>query len=148
MNGPPQKPIDGLVRRSSRRTIATASRMNGTRLLGSGTASRSTSARVRIGCVDHRADVLDELDVDAHPEDREHDVREHHGRVDVVAAHRLERHLGAELGLAADLEERVRLADLAVLGQRAARLAHEPDRRALGRLAPRGADEERLGHAK
>ena len=26
-------------------------------------------------------------------------------------------------------------------------LAHEPDGRALDRLAPRGADEERLGHA-
>ena len=98
--------------------------------------------------LDHRADVLDQLDVDAHPEQRQHDVGEHHGRVDVVAAHRLQRHLGAELGLVADLEERVRLADLAVLRQRAARLAHEPDRRALGRLAARGADEEGLAHRR
>ena len=95
--------------------------------------------------LDHGADVLDQLDVDAHPEQRQHDVREHHRCVDVVPANRLQRHLGAELGLAADLEERVRLADLAVLRQRAARLAHEPDRRALGRLEPRGADEQRSG---
>ena len=39
----------------------------------------------------------------------------------------------------------VALADLAVLGQRPARLPHEPDRRALDRLAARGADEKRLG---
>ena len=45
-----------------------------------------------------------------------------------------------------DLEERVPLADRAVLRQRAPGLAHEPDRRALDRLAPAGADEERLGH--
>ena len=35
---------------------------------------------------DHGPDVLDQLDVDAHPEDGQHDVREHHGRVDVVRA--------------------------------------------------------------
>ena len=35
------------------------------------------------------------VDVDAHSDDREHDVREHHGRVDVVSPHRLERYLGA-----------------------------------------------------
>ena len=45
--------------------------------------------------VDDGADALDELDVDPHPEDRGHDVREHHRGVDVVSAHRLERHLGA-----------------------------------------------------
>ena len=69
-----------------------------------------------------------------------------HRRVDAVAPHRLQRHLGAELGLVRDLEERVALADRAVLRQRAARLAHEPDGRALDALAPRGADEKRIGH--
>ena len=42
-------------------------------------------------------------------------------------------------GVPPTLEERVALAQRAVLRQRAARLAHEPDRRALDRLAPRGA---------
>src|SRR5207253_1488965 len=50
------------------------------------------------------------------------------------------------VGLPHDLEEPVALADLAILGERTARLPHEPDRRALDRLAPGGADEERPGH--
>ncbi len=39
--------------------------------------------------LDHRSDAFDELDRDAHAEDRRHDVREHHRRVDAVPAHRL-----------------------------------------------------------
>ncbi len=92
----------------------------------------------------HRADPVHELDVDPHREDRGHDVREHHGRVDAVAAYRLERHLGAELRPLADLEERVALADRAVLRQRPPRLPHEPDRRPLDRFTARGADEKRF----
>ena len=120
--------------------------MKGTASSGSGTPSRSTSALVRDRVCDHRADALDEIDVDAHADDRQHDVGEHHRRVDAVGAHRLEGHLGAELGLPADLEEVVALADLPVFGQRAAGLAHEPDGRPLDGLAPAGACEERLGH--
>ena len=96
------------------------------------------------GLPDDRADTFDELDVDPHRHDRGHDVREHHGRVDAVTAHRLERDLCGQLCGAVDLEERVVLADLAVLGQRPAGLPHEPDRGALDRLAPRGAHEERF----
>ena len=62
--------------------------------------------------------------------------------------HRLERHLGAELGRARDLEERVAFAQSAVLGQRAPGLAHEPHRRALDLLAPQRADQERVGHGR
>ena len=81
--------------------------MNGTDSSGSGAQPLDVGGRPdRLG--DHRPDVLDELDVDAHPEQRQHDVGEHHGRVDVVPPHRLERHLGAQLGRLADLEERVR----------------------------------------
>ena len=43
-------------------------------------------------------------------------------------------------------EERVPLADRAVLGQGASRLAHEPDRRALNRLEARYANEEGRAH--
>ena len=60
--------------------------------------------------------------------------------------HRLQRHLGAQLGGVGDLEERVSLADGAILGKRAARLAHEPHRRPLDVLAPGGADEKRVVH--
>ena len=82
------------------------------------------------------------------PEHRRDDVGEEHGRVHAVPPHRLERHLGAELGRVRDLEERVALAQSAVLGQRAAGLAHEPHRRALDLLAPQRADEERVGHGR
>ena len=44
-----------------------------------------------------RADAVDELD-DPHADHRQHDVGEHHRRVDTVTALGLERHLGAELG--------------------------------------------------
>ena len=96
--------------------------------------------------VDHRPDALDEPDVDPHPEHRGHDVREHHGRVDVVAAHGLQGHLRAQLGRMGDIEERVFLADGAIFRKRPARLAHEPHRGPLDFLAPRGAHEKRLAH--
>ncbi len=57
----------------------------------------------------HRPDALDELDVDTHAEDRGHDVGEEHGGVDAVPAHRLQRHLGAELRRPGDVEEAVPL---------------------------------------
>ena len=57
------------------------------------------------------------------------------------------RHLRAELRRPGDLEEAVALADRAVLRQRAPGLSHEPDRRALDRLAPCSPDEEWLRHA-
>ena len=146
MNGPPQKPTSACSGSSCARTSRTASRMNGTASSGSGTRSASTSAALRTGLSIDRADVLDELDVDPHPEDRQHDVGEHDRRVDAVDAHGLEGHLRAELGLPADLEQVVALADLAVPRQRAPRLAHEPDRRPLDRLQARGFDEERSSH--
>ncbi len=93
---------------------------------------------------DHRADAFDEIDVDAHAEHRRHDVREHDGRVDAVPAHRLQRHLGTQLRRVRDVPEGVLLAHRAVLGQRAARLPHEPDGRVLDRLAAGGADEKRI----
>ena len=92
----------------------------------------------------HRPDALDQLDVEAHRDDRGHDVREHHGRVHAVPAHGLERHLGRQLRRLVDLEERVPLADRAVLGQRAPGLPHEPHRRPLDGFTPRGADEQRF----
>jgi hypothetical protein len=61
-----------------------------------------------------------------------------------VAPDGLQRHLRAKLWLSRDLEEAVLLPKLAVLGQRAPGLAHEPHRRALDRLAPGGAYEKRL----
>ena len=79
------------------------------------------------GLRDHRPHVLDQLEADAHARQRQHDVGEHHGRVDVKAAHGLQRDLGAKIGVGHDVHQPVGLAQLAVLGKRAAGLPHHPD---------------------
>ena len=56
-------------------------------------------------------------------------------------AQRLQRDLGGLLGGAARLEDVAIAAQLAVLGQVAAGLAHEPHRRAIHGLAPQRAEE-------
>ena len=98
--------------------------------------------------LDHRAHAFDELDVEAHGQHRRHDVREENGGIDAVTLHRLERHLRAELRRSGQLEEAVTLSQRPVLGKRTPRLAHEPHRRALDRLAAAGADEKRLWHGR
>ena len=95
--------------------------------------------------LDHRPDVLDQLDVHAHPEQGQHDVGEHHRRVDIVTADRLQRHLRAEIGLVADLEEGVSLPDLAVLRQRAAGRADQTGVRSVGSDALHGRSGSAMG---
>ena len=148
MNGPPQKPITAFSAGSSARTSRTASSTGRERLVGIGDAQPLDVRERPDRPLDHRADALDELDVDAHAEHGGHDVREQHGRVDVVTPDRLQRHLGAELGCPRELEERVPLPQRAILGQRAPGLPHEPDGRALHLLAPESAHQKRLGHAR
>ncbi len=116
------------------------------RLLGIGDVESRDVRGAPDRALDDRADALDELDVDPHAEDGSHDVREQHRRIDAVAPHGLEGHLGAQLGRPRDLEERVALADRAILGERAPGLAHEPHRGALDRLPARGTDEKRGDH--
>jgi hypothetical protein len=94
----------------------------------------------------HRPHALHELHVDSHREHRRHDVGEEHGRIDAVARHRLERHLGAEFRRSGQLEEPVALSERPVLRKRAAGLPHEPDRSPLDRLAPASADEKGFRH--
>ena len=144
MNGPPQKPTTACSGASSPRTIPIASSSGANASSGSGHPEPLDVGERAHRLGDDRPDSFDELDVEPHPEHGRHDVREHHGGVDAVAPHGLQRHLGAQLGCVRDLPERVLLANRAVLGQRAARLPHEPDRRALDRLAPGGAHEERF----
>ena len=145
MNGPPQKPTSACSGASARTHEPHRLEDERHRLLGIGHAQPLDVGHRPHRLRDDRPHALDEVDVDPHPEDREHDVREHHGRVDAVHAHRLERHLGAQLGLTADLEQRVPLADLAVAGQRAPGLAHEPDGRPLDGLEASRSDQQR-GH--
>jgi len=64
------------------------------------------------------------------------DIREHDGRVQAVAAHRLQRDLGRKLRRVAQVEEAAGLGpDLMVLGQVAAGLPHQPNRRRRQHLA-------------
>ena len=144
MNGPPQKPTTACSSSSSRRTIRIASRSDGTASSAAGHAEALGVGPRRDRVLDHGADPLADLHVEPHAEHRQHDVREDHRGVDAVAANGLQRHLCAELGVADEVEERPAGAERAVLGQRPARLTHEPDGRALDRFAPRGADEERI----
>ena len=107
MNGPPQKPTSARSGSSSSRTSRTASRIGAAHSSGAATRSRSTAAAESLRLLDDRPDALDELHVDAHAEDRGHDVGEEDGRVDAVPAHGLQRHLRAELRRPGDLEEAV-----------------------------------------
>ncbi len=95
MNGPPQKPTTARSGSSSRRTIPIASSTGANASSGSGTRRRATSSADRTGEAIDRTDTLDELDVEAHADDRGHDVGEEDGGVDAVAADGLQRHLGA-----------------------------------------------------
>ena len=78
---------------------------------------------------------------DAECIERHHDVGEQDRRIHLEAAQRLQRHLGGQFRRAAHGQEIVAAADLAVFGQVAAGLPHDPQRRAIDRLAPAGAQK-------
>jgi hypothetical protein len=93
----------------------------------------------------HRAGAGHDVDVDPGRLERHHDVAEQDRRVDAVAADRLQGDLGEHLGVEAGVEHRHAFAQRAVLGQRAARLAHEPDRRPSRALGARSGEEGCFG---
>lgn len=76
---------------------------------------------------DDRADAGLDVEVDADGLEGDDDVAEVDGGVDLVAADRLERDLGDQLGPHARLEHGDALAHLQVLGERTPCLPHEPD---------------------
>jgi hypothetical protein len=85
-----------------------------------------------------------DLDVDADELQRHDDVAEEDAGVDLVATHGLQRDLGGHRRVEARIEHAGADAQLAVLRQRAARLAHEPHRRGVAALAPVRAHETRV----
>ena len=85
--------------------------------------------------MDHRALALGELEADAHGFERQQDVGEDDGSVDLVAPHGLDRHLGGDLRRLAHFEEGVLRPDLAVFRQISSCLAHHPYGRAVNGLA-------------
>ena len=81
----------------------------------------------------------------AHDFEWQEQVRKNNRCVDLQDLCGFDRHLGSDLRFLADLNQGVVLADCPVLGHVAPRLAHEPDRRALGGLRFRGSYKEGIG---
>jgi hypothetical protein len=125
VNGAPAKPMSG-VAPSSPTSERTDSVMYGT---SSGVSAAAGRGRRRAERLRHdRAGARHDVEVDADRLERHDDVGEEDGGVDAVAADRLQRDLGDEVGRRAGVEHLVALAQRAVLGQRAAGLPHEPHR--------------------
>ena len=91
--------------------------------------------------VQHGTDAGDDVHADSGQLERNDDVGEEDGGVDVVAADRLQGDLGGQLRAQAGVQHRDPLAQLEVFGQRAAGLAHEPHRTAGGLAAAVGGDQ-------
>ncbi len=87
---------------------------------------------------DGRSFATDEVERNAHGFEREQQIGKENRRVHIDAPHRLQRDDGRQLGRAADLEQRVPAANLAILRHVAASLSHEPHRSAIDRLTPAG----------
>ena len=91
--------------------------------------------------LDRRAFALDEVEADAHRLERQQQIGKQDRGVDVDPPHRLQRDFGGEIGRSAEIEQRIALAQRAVLAHVPAGLAHEPDRRRVDRLPAAGAEE-------
>ena len=141
MNGAPAKPISGVLAElldGLRRTAC------GDRGEGRGVellAGPSTSAGVRIGDESTGPRPGTISTVHTGELDRHDDVAEEDARVDAVTADRLQRDLARQVGREAGVEHGGADAQLAVLGKRAPRLAHEPHRQRLGPVAAQGTDQ-------
>ena len=145
MNGAPQKPITGVRPSSSRRSSRIASATNGTVSAEGRGVNASTCARVRTGLGELRPRV--ERHLAAERFERQQDVREDDRGVEREAAQRLQRDLDRQLRRLAQREEVDLLTQRAVLRQVAAGLAHDPQRRAIDRLAP-ARPEEAIVHER
>src|SRR5664280_628554 len=88
-----------------------------------------------------------DVKIDADGSQRNHDVAKEDGRVHTVASHWLHRDLGDQVWPPAGVEHPYALAHLAVLRQRAARLAHEPHRRVGHALTSGGTDQGTIAGA-
>ena len=85
---------------------------------------------------DRRPFALDEVEADAHRLERQQQIGKEDRRVHFDPADRLQRDLGGQIGRSTEVEQRVALAQGAVLAHVASGLAHEPHRGGIDRLAP------------
>src|SRR5579864_6448652 len=70
----------------------------------------------------------------SHDFERQQQVSEDDRGINTQGFSRRNGHIGGDFGLLANLDQRILFADGAVFGHVAARLTHEPDRRAINRL--------------
>ncbi len=95
--------------------------------------------------LDHRSGARSDVDADPDRMHRDDDVAVEHGCVDAVASHRLEGDLRRQFRLLDRVEDAPGPADVAVFGQAAARLTHEPHRGVHGWAPVAGSEEGRIG---
>ena len=108
-----------------------------------GHAERVDRRLVAYRALEARALALAEVQAETHRVGDGQDVGEQDRRIELVAPQRLHSHFAGEFGVAAQAHEVARLRPrLAVLGQVAARLAHDPDGRAVRGLAPQVLQED------
>jgi hypothetical protein len=100
---------------SSRRTIRIASSVPAVSRRPEG-AEEIDVARARDGIADPRTVALHEVELEPHADEGRKDVREHDRRIETERVDREERHLRGELRRCDELEQRVLLAERAVLG--------------------------------
>ena len=94
---------------------------------------------------DRRPFAVNEIERDAHRLERKQQIGKQDCGVDFYAPYGLERDLSREIGRAAQIEQRIALAQRAVFAHVSARLTHEPHRRRVDRLLPAGVEESPSG---
>ena len=117
----------------------------------SGTRQARDVRLVAHRALEARAFALDEVQAEAHRVGHGQDVGEQDGGVERKALERLQRHFGGVVGVRREAHEAAGAgARGVVLGQVAAGLAHQPDRRVVGGLAQEraqeGVVEKGMGH--
>ena len=95
--------------------------------------------------LDHRPFAGGEMEGQAHDFERQQQVGEDDGGVNLEELGGGDGHFGREFGLLADFDQRMMLADVAVFLHVAASLAHEPNRSGLDRKPLAGADKQGVG---
>ena len=90
---------------------------------------------------DRRTLAANEVEPNAHRLERQQKIGKEDGCIHLDAANGLERDFSREIGSSAQIEQRIALAQRAILAHVAACLTHEPDRRGVDRLAATGFEE-------
>ena len=127
--------VDRLAARTACRSAA--------RTVGGGSRSAGSPDR-RLA---HRAGAGGDIDAEPDRVGGNDDVAVQHGRVDAVAAHRLQGELGGEVRLLDGVEDAALAAHGPVLGKTATRLTHEPHRGVRATTAVGCQEERRDRHA-